>query len=62
MDTKQATQDRRKKKEKNRREVKEQRKNRLREIAAQTALSKDATFGKTEQKIKEIQMVKKQED
>ena len=44
-----AVQDRRKKKEENRKKIKEQRKNRLREKAAQTAIAKDASFGKTPQ-------------
>ena len=46
---KQAVTDRRKKKEANRKQIKEQRKNRLREKAAQAAMSKDASFGKTAQ-------------
>ena len=51
---KQASEDRRKKKENNRRQIKEQRKNRLREIAAQKALKKDENFGKSDQKLKEL--------
>ena len=58
---KQASQDRRKKKEKNRRQIKEERKNRLREQAAQKAIAKDATFGASEQKLKEMAIKKKQE-
>ena len=57
----QASKDRRKKKEDNRRKIKEQRKNRLREKAAQTAMSKDATFGKSNQKLKEIEIERKRE-
>ena len=56
---KQASQDRRKKKESNRRKVKEERKNRLREQAAQKAIKKDATFGASDQKIKEMNIKKK---
>ena len=58
---KQASTDRRKKKEANRRQIKESRKNRLREIAAQKAISKDATFGASDQKIKEMNIKKRQE-
>ena len=58
---KQASTDRRKKKEANRREIKEGRKNRLREMAAQKAIKKDATFGASDQKIKEMGIKQKQE-
>jgi len=57
---KQASTDRRKKKEANRRLVKEQRKNRLKEIAAQKSI-KDETQGLSDQKLKEIGIKKKQE-
>jgi len=51
---KQASMERRKKKEANRREIKEGRKNRVRESAVQKAIAKDQTFGASDQKIKEI--------
>lgn len=56
---KQARDEKRKKKEKNRRTIKEERKNRLRENAAQKAIAKDATFGASDQKIKEMTIKKK---
>ena len=59
---KEAVKDRRRKKEANRKQIKEQRKNRLREKAAQVAIAKDASFGKTPQQIKEINLKKKQEE
>ena len=48
-----AVKERRQKKEGARKKVKEERKNRLREKAAQAAMAKDSTFGKTKEKIKE---------
>lgn len=57
---KQASQERRKKKESNRRTIKEERKNRLREKAAQKAISKDPKFGASDQKVKEMGIKEKQ--
>ena len=57
-----AVKERRQKKEANRKKIKEERKNRLREKAAQAAMAKDSTFGKTKEKIKEQDFKKKQED
>ena len=48
-----AVKERRQKKEGARKKIKEERKNRLREKAAQAAMAKDSTFGKTKEKIKE---------
>ena len=56
---KQASQERRKKKESNRRAIKEERKNRLREKAAQKAIAKDPKFGASDQKVKEMAIKQK---
>ena len=54
-----AVKEKRHKKEANRKKIKEERKNRLREKAAQAAMAKDSTFGKDKQQIKEANFKKK---
>ena len=57
-----AVKERRQKKEANRKKIKEERKNRLREKAAQVAIKKDSTFGKTKEQVKEANFKKTQEE